>query len=110
MSRMTVTKNVRFTPEEFSEIQRKANELNITTSMYIRRMINNGKIFKLIVPEYTNVISELSRIGHNINQIACRLNSQGSFYYDDFAEMKDNFTELEMLIIKYIKSLELQEL
>ena len=105
MSRRTITKNIRFTPEEFSEIQRKAKELNITTSKYIRTTLAKGKTFKLLVPEYISVMSELSRISNNVNQIACRLNTQGSFYYDDFAQMKDNFENINSMLFKYITPL-----
>ena len=110
MSRKPVRITVRYSPEEIEKVKFKAKEMKMITSKYIRTMSLDGEAYMLVAPEYTNVMNEMTRIGTNINQIARRLNDQGSFYYDELAEIKEEHEELCRLLNQYLSTLHLKEL
>lgn len=110
MQKKSVTKNVRFTPDEMKYIEKKSNELNMTTSKFIRTISLKGEILKLENPEYRNIILEMNRIGTNINQIARRLNETGSLYYDDVKNIKEVHEELCLMLNQYLSTLRLKKL
>lgn len=61
---------IRVSKEEKKLLNKKAEEAGISSSEYIRQLINHGDV--KIVP--TSVVVDLRRIGINFNQIARRIN------------------------------------
>lgn len=110
MANKTVTKNVRFSPEEMDAIKAKAKALNMTTSKYIQTLVIDGQILKLCVPEYYNTIKELHRVGALLNQITRRLNETGSFYYDDMQNIKEEHENLCRMLNEYLSTLHLKKI
>lgn len=109
MKNKTVIKPVRFSPEDIAEIERKAEQMQMSTSKYIRTMAIDGQAYKLEVPEYRDIMIELIRIGTNINQIARRLNEQGSFYYEEMAQIKEEYEYLCRMLNQFPSTLRLTE-
>ena len=69
---------VRLTREEYDCLCGRMAGIGITNrEAYIRKMILDGIIVKLDVPEIKDMISQLRYTGNNINQIAKRLNETG---------------------------------
>lgn len=88
----SISKLVRMTPEEAAELNKKAQQANMTESAYLRLMIrqkpNDYPEIRLLLKE---LINEINHIGNNINQIVKNHNAQ--FYSEDdktrlFAYMK----------------------
>lgn len=70
-----VRKTIRFSIEEFSQIEEKLSEHNLTFSEFSRGAILNKKIKTKLTTDY---IFQLQKIGNNLNQIAKNLNSKKS--------------------------------
>lgn len=63
-------------------------------SAYARKMLIDGYIIQV---DYTNIkemTAEIQKIGVNINQIACRVNTMGTVYDADIQELKERLTEI----------------
>lgn len=110
MTKKTLTKNIRFSPEEFSEIRKKAELSEKTTSAYIRTMALDGEVYFLESPEHREIITEMHRIGVNINQIARRLNETGSLYYADMENIREEHDNLCRILSQYLSTLRLKKL
>ena len=67
-----VRKTLRFSVEEFAQIQAELDRANISFSTFARSAILKKKIKLPIEREY---LYELNRIGTNLNQIAKAVNS-----------------------------------
>ena len=68
-----VRKTLRFSPEEFAQIQQELESANVSFSTFARSAILKKKIR---LPIERELLTELSRIGNNLNQIAKAVNSQ----------------------------------
>jgi len=72
----TVKKSFRFTPSEWSQIEKKCNFANITPTQYFQELALFGKTAKSdCLKEKRIYLGQVSMIGNNINQIARKLNS-----------------------------------
>lgn len=78
-----ITLSIRLTAEEKESLTRKANEADLSMTDYILRCSSRKKIR---VVNMSKVIVELKRIGNNLNQITCRINS-GEFQSYNFNEV-----------------------
>ncbi|MBX1152326.1 plasmid mobilization relaxosome protein MobC [Campylobacter jejuni] len=63
-------KTIRFTPNELKEIEEKASNLNMSFSQYIIYSALNKQIASKKNPLYKELITQLARVGNNLNQIA----------------------------------------
>jgi len=66
-----IRKTIRFSKEEFIEIEKKLFENNLTFSDFARASILNKKIKSKLTFE---MIYQFQKIGNNLNQIAKKLN------------------------------------
>lgn len=110
MANKNIRFTVRFSDEELNEVERKAKQMKMTTSRFIRTMAVDGQATMLEVPEYTKVIVELTKIGTNLNQITRRLNEQGSFYYEEMSEIKEEHEKICHMLNQYLSTLRLTKL
>lgn len=62
-----IRKTIRFTEDEYAKIQQELDKANISFSVFARYALLHKKI-KL--PIERELLTELSRIGNNLNQIA----------------------------------------
>ena len=71
---------------------------------FIRKLVIDGYVIKLEIPELKEIIRLLSPIGNNVNQMARRLNADGSIYQQDIDEvetqLEQNYKMLRRLITK----------
>ena len=74
MTRKTRIQSVRFTPEQWKQIERKAAAANLPPSTFIRRAVLGRQILHRTTPE---AIQALNRIGVNVNQLARVANTTG---------------------------------
>jgi len=87
---------IRVTEEERDLIEVKMKLIpTMNLSAYARKMLIDGYIILLDVPEIKAHSAQLQKIGGNINQIVKRMHQTGSLYKHDVEEVKQ--TRLERL-------------
>ena len=94
--------------EEYQLLQKKMEAAGgVNQGAYIRKMILDGYIVNLDIPELKEIIRLLSIISNNVNQIARQLHSTGSIYQQDIceveAQLEQNYKILRKLITKLSK-------
>ena len=57
-------------------------------SAYIRKMVIDGYVVNLDMPELRELTSKMKRISNSENQIAKQLNTTGNIYEADIEEIK----------------------
>lgn len=85
----------RVTEEEKKLIEQKMAQLPThQIGAYMRKMAIDGLIIYTDTSNIKEFTQELQAIGRNINQIARRVNSSGSVYDEDIAEIKERLKEV----------------
>ena len=84
--------------EEKTLIRKKMAQLPTRQiGAYLRKMAIDGYIIYTDTSNIKEFTKELQRIGGNINQIARRVNSSGSFYQADMAELQRRVEDIWQL-------------
>ena len=94
--------------DEYALLQKKMEAAGgVNQGAYIRKMILDGYIVNLDIPELKEIIRLLSITSNNVNQIARQLHGTGSVYQQDLAEvekqLEQNYKMLRKLITKLSK-------
>ena len=94
--------------DEYELLQKKMEAAGgVNQGAYIRKMILDGYIVNLDIPELKEIIRLLSITSNNVNQMARRLNADGSIYQQDIreveAQLEQNYKMLRKLITKLSK-------
>ena len=63
-------------------------------SAFIRKMALDGYIVKLDMDEITEMITLLRRSSNNLNQIAKKVNSTGTIYGEEIAQIRNGQDEI----------------
>ena len=92
--------------EELDMIHQKMAEFG-TENMgaFVRKIVIDGYIIKLDLPELKEIIRLLGPIGNNVNQMARKLNAGGSIYREDIAEVNAKLDAVYKLQSKILKQL-----
>ena len=92
--------------KEQALIKKKMEHAGIENmSAYIRKMVIDGYVVKLDMPELRELTSKMKRISNSENQIAKQLNTTGNIYEADIEEIKRNQEEIYEGIKKILLSL-----
>ena len=92
--------------KEQALIKKKMEHAGIENmSAYIRKMVIDGYIVKLDMPELRELTLRMKSISNSENQIAKRVNSTGNIYETDIEEIKKNQEEIYEGIRKILTSL-----
>ena len=94
--------------EEYELLQKKMKSAGgVNQGAYIRKMILDGYIVNLDIPELKEIIRLLSITSNNVNQMARQLHSTGRIYQQDIgeveAQLEQNYKMLRRLITKLSK-------
>ena len=94
--------------EEYELLHKKMEAAGgVNQGAYIRKMILDGYIVTLDIPELKEIIRLLSITSNNVNQIARQLNAEGTIYQQDIieieAQLEQNYKMLRKLITKLSK-------
>ena len=94
--------------EEYQLLQKKMKAAGgVNQGAYIRKMILDGYIVNLDIPELKEIIRLLSITSNNVNQMARQLHSTGRIYQQDISEveaqLEQNYKMLRKLITKLSK-------
>ena len=96
----------RVTPEEMSVIEQKQAAANIINrEAFLRKMVMEGRILVLNVPELRTISALLGHCSGNLNQIAKRVNSTGRYYMGELKETKEILNDVENRVRKVIEQL-----
>ena len=72
------------TAEERALIEKKMQQMGTRCfSVYARKMLIDGYVVKIDYSDIKAMTAELQKIGTNINQIARRVNAEGTIYAQD---------------------------
>ena len=87
------------TEQERQLIQNKMAQLG-TKNMgaYLRKKAIDGYIIKVDYTQQKKLAAAVSRVASNINQICRLINSTGSLYAEDVAELKERQAEIWSLL------------
>ena len=92
--------------KEQALIKKKMAQAGIENmSAYIRKMVIDGYIVKLDMPELRELTLKMKNISNSENQIAKRVNATGNIYEADIEEIKKNQEEIYEGIGKILTSL-----
>ena len=92
--------------EEYELLQKKMEAAgSVNQGAYIRKMILDGYIVNLDIPELKEIIRLLSITSNNVNQMARRLNAEGSIYQQDIAEVEAQLGQNYKMLRKFITKL-----
>jgi len=85
----------RVTEQERGLIEQKMAQVPTSNlAAYARKMLIDGYIIQVDHTDIKAMTAEIQKIGVNINQIAKRVNTTGSIYEQDIAEIKGVLNEI----------------
>ena len=88
----------RVTPDELRMIEQKQAESKIISrEVFLRKLVLEGQVLMLDIPEMREISALLGRCAGSLNQIAKRVNITGRLYENDLKETKtclDQVTEM----------------
>ena len=92
--------------EELDMIHQKMAEFG-TPNMgaFVRKMVIDGYIVKLDIPELKEIIRLLSITSTNVNQMARQLNSGNGIYPQELTEVEAQLEQIYKLLRKVMKGL-----
>ena len=74
--RKSIRKTIRFSPDQLKKITEKANDLQLNFSQYIVYSATNQRVGSKKNPLYKDLITQLAKVGNNLNQIAKICNTE----------------------------------
>lgn len=98
-------KEIAFDEREWNLIQRKAADVKLDTTKYIKRMALNGYIIEYDLKVLNDFIYELNKIGLNINQITKRVNETGSIHASEVETIQEDMERIWAAIKKSLGTL-----
>ena len=92
--------------EELEMIHQKMAEFG-TSNMgaFVRKMVIDGYIVKLDIPELKEILHQLGPIGNNVNQMARKLNAGSRIYCEDIVEVNAKLDAIYKQLEKILKRL-----
>ncbi len=72
---------------------------------FVRKMVIDGYIVKLDIPELKEIIRLLGPIGNNVNQMARKVNAGGSIYKEDIEEINTKLEQVYKMLIRVMRGL-----
>ena len=97
-------KEIDFSLDEWSEIERRSAECNMKTGTYIRRMAVNGEVVSFDVKEVAPTLNGMRIISNNINQVARKANETNSIYAEDVEKLKKEVEALSHTLSKFVST------
>lgn len=91
----------RITPEEAAIIEQKAAAVNLSPTMYAKKMAVQGKVKPQVISKDLGqaMLPHISHMGSNLNQLAKRANGGGTVAASELAEVKAEFEQLWDLVL-----------
>ena len=91
MGKKNITIKVRLSPDELKMIQEKMEQFGTDNmSAFIRKMVIDGYVVKLEIPELKEILSLLRYSSNNLNQLTKRVHETGRIYDADLEDIHRN--------------------
>ena len=108
MGKKNITIKVRLSPDELKMIQEKMDQFGTDNmSAFIRKMVIDGYVVKLEIPELKEILSLLRYSSNNLNQLTTRVHETGRIYDADLADIHRSqdriWTALEKVVATLAK-------
>lgn len=98
-----VLKHIRISQEENVALKRWQKWLNVSCEADVFRMfIRSGVGYRFDYSNHGKVVSEINRIGQNINQIAKVANAKHSVYLADIMQLQEQVKSIEDLVNDFV--------
>ena len=102
MSKRTITKLIKFSPEEWEQVCKRSEKCNKRTGTYIREIAVQGTIKNYRLDRFNDLAMSFNRIGKELNQIAKVANSTQSVYAKDIEDMQKSFKRFSNVMENYL--------
>ena len=90
---------VRLSEQEQKTLTQKAGECGMKPSQYIRKLITEGGMVDVSLPEQRrDLLNQIARIGNNVNQIAHRANADKWISEWSVKSVEENLKEIQKLM------------
>ena len=90
---------VRLSEQEQKTLLKKSAECGLKASEYIRKLIMEGGMVDVSLPEQRrDFINQIARIGNNVNQIAHRANADKWISERSVKSVEENLKEIQKLM------------
>ena len=95
-------KEIVFSLDEWSKIERLAVEAKLNTTEYIRRVALDKRIVQANIPDIAHVLNAMKSVANNLNQLAKKTHTINNIYAKDFETMKGEWAPLCHLLSVYL--------
>lgn len=98
-----ILKQIRLSQEEDKALKKWKKWLNVSCEADVIRMfIRSGVGYRFDYSQHGVVLSEVNRIGHNINQLVKVANAKQSVYLSEITQLQEQVQNLEDLINDFV--------
>ena len=96
-----------FVTEQERDVIRQRMELIGTTNLsaYMRKISQDGFLYRVTIDGLPEICKEVEAIGQNINQVAKRVNSTNTIYAEDIRQMKAELDRIWDLLKKILSKI-----
>ena len=96
-----------FVTEQERDVIRQRMELIGTTNLsaYMRKISQDGFLYKVTIDGLPEICKEVEAIGQNINQVAKRVNSTNTIYAEDIRQMRAELDRIWDLLKKILSKI-----
>lgn len=98
MARRNCRFEVRLTKDEYYDLTKKARKAGLTTGAFVRMAVAGQVIREAPSADVPELIKEVRRVGHNIDQILKIANSKGLLEVPDLRKALEENRAVEKLI------------
>jgi hypothetical protein len=92
--------------EEYELLQKKREAAGgVNQGAYIRKMVLDGYIVNLDIPELKEIIRLLSITSNNVNQMARQLNRNNTIYPQELTEVEAQLEQIYKLLRKVMRGI-----
>lgn len=106
MGKKDITIKVRLSPDELKMIQEKMEQFGTDNmSAFVRKMVIDGYVVKLEIPELKEILSLLRYSSNNLNQLTKRVHETGRIYDADLEDIHRSQDQIWTAVEKVVASL-----
>ena len=106
MGKKDITIKVRLSPDELKMIQEKMEQFGTDNmSAFIRKMVIDGYVVKLEIPELKEILSLLRYSSNNLNQLTKRVHETGRIYDTDLEDIHRSQDRIWTAVEKIVATL-----
>jgi len=105
-----VIKSIRFSPDEWTAVCKKAAEAEMKPCTLVRWMVLHGEVKIYDTELVNNLLVQVNSVGININQIAKVVNSTGEVFRKDIEDIQKQMDDLTAVVENYLKKYDVENI